>query len=383
MILGKFHEGAYRFLNMADSVDKSCCSLTSKKLIAGEYFLLVEVKRSLPGDPVGELNLTVAGPGPFGVKIMENEEMSMMYDFLCHKVWDYYGERVEGDKVGQLAFKESKKLKGVILEKLDLPGLSVYNLRNTDSYGVEMRVHVMGQLPGVDRAEISSMDMQERITAEVEREEFPKKFEVLGPGSEVAKSHKVKIEPGEKATFIIRPLKEYLGEIQEDRIPFLFNCSDIDFYRPDLKTALQKVKSDKKSLLAEDCDIYKALIMEFADVVYSNHDRRTMALGTPYEKLIAIQYKQKPVAPIRAGSPVQRASPIYMTNPSSRVDSPQSILKNRNSLNRGSIPANIGNDKKVAFARNPIEAMMRLVSEIFFKKKFIEEWRKFEEFESF
>jgi hypothetical protein len=204
------------------------------------------------------------------------------------------------------------------------------------------------------------MDMQERIAAEVEREGVPKAFEVLGPGSEVAKSHKVRIEPGDKATFVVRPLKPYVNEVLEDQIPFVFNCSEIDFYRPDLKTALIKVKEEKNNMVAQDCDVYQALIMEVADVLYSNLDRRAMATGNIFERVIMVQYDMPQVRPLGMVNrqPIRQASPVTMMNPNMRVSSQASDL----SLQPPVQPATNLIPNGGLYYNNPAEALKLLVS---------------------
>lgn len=281
LTLGKFHEGDYRFLGFSSSEGQSCCSLSTKKLIYGEYFVLVEVNIKNFEEEVGDICLTINGPGPMGLKIIENEEPSVVYDFLCQKVMNYYSRRVDGVQIASLKLAQSPKDSGLVLQKMDIPNSTVLSISNTDDYGVELRIDFMkclGSLPENEGMpeEIEMVEFhnsQDRIAAEVEREHFPRFFDILGPSGKVQRTHFIKIDPGDTETFILRNKRE-LCDRDEGDIRFVLSCSEANWYRPQSPNNYQRVLEEKKKTYNDDSQIYKALSSDPVDKFWSNLDRR-------------------------------------------------------------------------------------------------------------
>ena len=299
--LGKLHQGRYRFLGYSNSEAQNCCSLTSKTLISGEYFILVEIKRKKAGQPIGDVCLTVSGPGPFGVKNIENSNDSAVHDFLCHKVWSYYAEKVEGEKIDFLQLRQTTAPTGLSLQRLDVPGASVYSLENQDECGVELRVHIVPQNKTRKKeVRITTLNMNDRVSIEVDKNTLKRDFEVLGPGAEISKSHKFRLDPGERKVFVVRHLRDHVDKNDEE-LGFLFNCSEIEFYRNEV-SALGRVLEEKNKIAEQDGDIYKALAGDTAPYQASNLDRRAV-YGEIFEKAVRISPNE-----------YQAYQPIYVKN---------------------------------------------------------------------
>lgn len=290
LTLGKFHEGDYRFLGYTNSEGQSCCSLCTKSLIYGEYFILVEVNIGNFEEEVGDLCLTINGPGPVGLKVMENEEQSVVYDFLYQKVMSYYSKRVEGEPISSFRLSQAPKDSVMTVEKHDIPGSTIVSLVNRDVYGVEMRVDFLkclGSMPEYqhipEKTEIMEFDNDdERIVAEVQRESFPRLFDILGPSGNLKRTHMVKIDPGDKETFILRNKTETCDRNESD-IKFVLGCTHPNWYQPDEPTSYQRVLEEKKKIIQDDNQLYKALSSEFVPKIWSNLDRRQ---GEHLERLV-------------------------------------------------------------------------------------------------
>lgn len=290
--LGKFHEGDYRFLGFSSSEGQSCCSLSTKKLIYGEYFVLVEVNIKDPEEEIGDLCLTINGPGPMGLKLIENEEQSLVYDFLYHKVMNYYTRRVDADAIASLQLAQASPNSQLVLQKMDIPNSTILSICNNDEYGVELRIDFMkclGSLPENEHMEeaiemVEFHNSNDRISAEVEREHFPRFFDILGPSGKVQRTHFIKIDPGDKETFILRNKRE-LCNLDEGDIKFVLSCSEANWYSPESPNNYQRVLAEKKKTYNDDSEIYKALSSDHVEKLWSNLDRRQ---GEHLERVIRI-----------------------------------------------------------------------------------------------
>lgn len=281
LALGKFHEGDYRFLGYTYSEGQSCCSLSTKSLIYGEYFILAEINVGNAEVEVGDICLTINGPGPMGLKIIENEEESVVYDFLYQKLLSYYSKRVEGRLLVKTQLEKAPKDAELLVEKLDIPGSTIISITNKDSYGLELRLDFLkclGAMPEYshipEKTEVIEFRNQdERISAEVQRESFPRLFDILGPSGKIKRTHFVKIDPGDKETFVLRHKREVSDRKDKD-IKFVLGCSEANWYRPQSPTTYQRVLEEKKKLVRDDSEIYKALSSDPVPMKWSGIDRR-------------------------------------------------------------------------------------------------------------
>lgn len=224
MVLGKFHEGKYRFLSYCNSVNSSLATM-SKNLISGEYFILIEYL----GDAFNQIdsNLSIYADGKVGMKLIENEEESVVYDFIAYKTWLYYSDRTEGHPMSEISLavnqEESKvKLEPIPLQlsKIEVPGCAIFCVYNPSHHLIKIDVKFDG-----------SDDM-----------------EILAFKGLIKRNHTVVIDSRSKEIFILRHNRQNLGIFDEDIPKFKLGCSNLEVFCP-------PKPEDEKDML-----IYNALV---------------------------------------------------------------------------------------------------------------------------
>lgn len=224
IVLGKFHDGYYRFLSYCNSVNSDTATM-SKNLISGEYFILIE----FVGDFLEEVkaNLAIHAKGTLGMSIVENEEESVVYDFIHYKTWLYYAERTKGYPMSEIALAskdeeghESEPIR-LQLSKLEIPGCAIFCIQNPSVHLIRIEVN----FDGTD-------DM-----------------EVLGFKGLIKELHNVLIDPSCKEIFILRHKRGVEnGEFDEEIPKFKLGCSNLEIFYP-------PKPEDEKDML-----VYEALI---------------------------------------------------------------------------------------------------------------------------
>ena len=230
MMLGKLHEGKFRFLSYSNSAN-SGETVMKKNLISGEYYLLVELSGS-QNSRISS-NLAFRADGRVGFKIIENEKESVLYDFLCYKTWDYYVNRSRGKKLSDLRVKNGKSDKSdqndqnglkFELTKMEVPGSSILAIKNPTDKLVKLKVEFSG----------------------------PKGMEILGTGGDLDNTHTILMDGGCKEAFILRSKRS--SDQALDLKKLKIRCSDIDIFYP------------PKPPIEKDLLVYDALLQDKPDL---------------------------------------------------------------------------------------------------------------------
>lgn len=122
-----------------------------RKLIEqGEYYILVEAEntQTVEGDtvrPPGVFNLSIYGPESCGIKVIECEEIHIIYDFLLYEGWNSYacqriGNHIQDFKVSMT--DGSNASLGIYL--LAVPNTIIYALKNLNDFGVDVHMEILG-----------------------------------------------------------------------------------------------------------------------------------------------------------------------------------------------------------------------------------------------
>jgi hypothetical protein len=121
----------------------------------GEYYVLVEIENTqiIPENdqngspsprPVGVFNLSIYGPESCGIKVIECEEIHIIYDFLLYEGWNSYacqriGNHIQDFKVS-MADGSSASL-GIYL--LAVPSTIIYALKNINDFGLDIHMEIV------------------------------------------------------------------------------------------------------------------------------------------------------------------------------------------------------------------------------------------------
>jgi hypothetical protein len=177
--------------------------------------------------------------------VLENEEESVLFDYVCYKAWKDYSLHVEGQKVTELNFVMNGSPASLAINQLNILGSSIYAIFNPNPVGIVI-------------------DLQFKAIGEIED------FEVLGPKGKIRDIHSAKIRPGQTALFVMR---EKRGVVKDQSMPgfkFKISCTGILCFEIEEGMMTQ----DEVDNMEEDEIIFGALLGEETDLFESEMDRR-------------------------------------------------------------------------------------------------------------
>jgi hypothetical protein len=183
--LCKLEDGQFQLLSHTNSTALKTTYI--RKLIdEGEYYILIEMHNSekKPNDEQGgfipaikEARLSIYGPSSCGIKVIECEEIHIIYDFLLYEGWKSYANMRIGNHVHDfnLTFNDGHSGK-IAIYLLTVPNMIIYAFKNNNEYGVDINTEILGIANN----------------------------EIVGPEGKVSFNQHFKIDAGQHDVFVLR-----------------------------------------------------------------------------------------------------------------------------------------------------------------------------------
>ena len=185
--LCKLENGEFQLLSHTSS--NTLKTTFIRKLIEkGEYYVLVELENTqavAEGESdaisstraMGIVNLSIYGPESCGIKVIECEEIHIIYDFLLYEGWNSYACKRIGGHIQDFKISMSDGSSGSLgIYLLAVPNVIIYALKNLNTSGVDIHM------------EILKMSNKE----------------ILGPEGKVSFNQHFRIDAGKTDIFILR-----------------------------------------------------------------------------------------------------------------------------------------------------------------------------------
>ena len=183
--LCKLEDGKFQLLSHTNSTSSRTTSI--RKLIdEGEYYVLVELEniqktaqQAENGEnrDVGIVNMNIYGPASCGIKVIECEEVHIIYDFLLYEGWKSYAQKRIGNHVHDFNLTFNDGSSGTVaIYLLIVPNMIIYAFKNDNDYGVDINTEILGMV----------------------------NKEIVGPEGKVSFNQHFKIDAGHHDVFILR-----------------------------------------------------------------------------------------------------------------------------------------------------------------------------------
>jgi hypothetical protein len=184
MTLGKIEKTGFQLLCHRNSENLKNTDIRFK-LAAGEYYLLIEQKRSEPliepeADEEALFDVVVSSYGPHscGLKLIKDQtKAELMYDFLYYYGWRGYSLQNIGNKLSEFKVNFYDGSSSILeLFQLQIPDCVIYAFRQNNPFGVILK----SQIGGIEN------------------------MEILGPEGVIGLTQKFIMNSGQSDVFVVR-----------------------------------------------------------------------------------------------------------------------------------------------------------------------------------